>query len=289
MKTFLKGLVVLVVVLLIAVMIVWLVIDSLAKSAIEKGGTYALGVQTTADNVSLGILDGALKVDGLTIANPVGYKSPFLLKTGHFDLQVQPKTILEDTVDVTKFEVQGAEVYLEQETGRSNASIVLDNLKRLDTGPKKPGEGGKKVRVDTITIRDVTAHVQILPIGGGKASDVTVQVPLIELKGVTGDNAQGLVIGEVAARILPAILAAILEKGGTALPAEFREGLTNELTNTTKALGEGAAKVVGQVGGAFGDLFKKPAGEGAGQKSPLKDIGEGLKELFGGKKPEGQP
>lgn len=291
MKTFFKVLAVVVVLAVIAIVIAWMVIDSLAKSAIEKGGTFALGVRTSCDNVSLGILDGTLAVDGLTIENPAagGYKTPYLLKTGHVDLQVLPKTILRDTVEVTKFEVLGAELYLEQGAGRSNASIVLDNLQRLDTGSKKPSAEGKKVRLDKIVIRDVIAHVQIFPIGGDQAPDLTVKVPLIELKDVASDQDQGLVIGDVAARVLPAILAAILNEGADTLPADFREGLGNELTKTVKALGDGAANLTRQVGGKVGELlgpFKKEGGPDDAQKGPVKTIGEGLKDLFGGKKPE---
>ena len=44
--------------------VLWLTIDSIAKTGIERGGTYALGVPTTVDSVSLSLLGGEMRING---------------------------------------------------------------------------------------------------------------------------------------------------------------------------------------------------------------------------------
>jgi len=64
------------VVLLVVIVagIAWLYIDSIATTGIEEGATYALGVPTTVEDVSVSLLGGTVKIFGLTVANPEGFK-----------------------------------------------------------------------------------------------------------------------------------------------------------------------------------------------------------------------
>lgn len=58
------------VLLLLGAVIAFLFIDSIAKQAIERGGFYALGVETELDSTDIGLFSGQFRLDVLHVANP---------------------------------------------------------------------------------------------------------------------------------------------------------------------------------------------------------------------------
>jgi hypothetical protein len=280
--------------------VAWLSIDYLAKAGIETGGTYALGVKTTVDSVGLGLLSGQAKVSGLMIGNPEGFKTPHLMKTSRMELAVAPGSLFGDTIQVNKFEIDGLDLNMEQlKVGLTNISALLDNINKSAGGGDKPKDekaakdakesGGKKFKVDQIRITNCVAHVQILPIGGA-ASTLEVKIPEIVLSGVTQDNAGGVAVPELMKRLIPAILAAVIEKGKGIIPDADLKRLGNDVASTAQAFGAGAGKLVNQVGGEAGKALE---GLGTGvQKvgeSATKGVGDAIKGLFGGDKKTDAP
>ncbi|MEQ9616895.1 MAG: hypothetical protein RLN60_02550 [Phycisphaerales bacterium] len=90
----LKIVAVLLVVFIIAIVgIVVLVVsqvDTLAKHGIERGGTYAMGVETTVDSVDIGIFSGTFEMNGFRVANPEGYARPSFLDLGNATSHSRP-------------------------------------------------------------------------------------------------------------------------------------------------------------------------------------------------------
>lgn len=278
MKKMLKIAVGVVIVIAIALAAAWFYIDAIAKTAVERGATYALGVDTRVDSVSVNLLGGTVRMDGLTVGNPEGFKTPHLVRSGRFDLAVVPGSLMKDTIEVSRFELDGLDMNIEQKLGTgTNVSVILDNVK-TPGGGKEPDkaetEGGTKVKVDRIVIRNVVAHVQVLPVGG-KASTLDVKIPEIVMTDVTGDNAQGIAVSELVRRLMPAILAAVVDKGKGILPDADLDKLSGNVAAASQAIGQGAAKLVEKVGGQAGKLlegiFKKPDAGETGDKPGLLD------------------
>ncbi len=277
MKKALKILIGVVVVIAIVLAVAWFYIDSIAKAAVERGATYALGVDTRVDSMSLSLLKGTLRMDGLIVSNPAGFKTPHLMKSGRFDVAIVLSSLMKDTVEISRFELDGLNMSIEQRLGAgTNVSVILNNVKTPGGAGKEEekakAEGGRKVKIDRIVIRNVVAHIQVLPLGG-KASTLDVRVPEIIMNGVTSDNTQGIAVSELVRRLLPAILAAVVEKGKGILPDGDLKELSGDVAAATQAVGQGAAKLVEKIGGDAGKqlegLFKRP-GEG-GDKPGLLD------------------
>ena len=76
LKLVLGAVVLLVLLAAVAVGLVLWRLDTIAKQAIEAGGTQATGVATTLDQANVSVLGGSFSMAGLTIANPPGFKSP---------------------------------------------------------------------------------------------------------------------------------------------------------------------------------------------------------------------
>lgn len=280
MKKLLVRLVLAVVVLVVVAGVVgYLWLDTIAKEAVQRGGTYAMGVDTTVDKVSLRPFAGQLQMQGLNVANPKGFNGAHLMQTGTFELELVPSSLMDKTIVLKKFELDGLDMYIDQQMPRSNISVIMDNLKKLgDEKPKdqKPSEG-KNYRVDLITIRNVVAHVKVLA-----GPELTIKIPEIQLKNVTGDNAAGVALPVLVARILPAIVAAVLESGKGVLPPELAMALRGDVSALTAQLGGQAQQMVKGVQGEIGKTVGSVLGKDANQpKTP----GGGLLDgILGGKK-----
>ena len=267
------GIVLLVVAVAVAAL---LMIDHLAKAGIEKGGTYAMGTPTSVQQVNLGLFSGQMAIDSLQINNPQGFASPYFMKSGKFDVVLKPASVMTDTVELSKFELDGLEVNIEQKDGKSNVNVLMDHVKQLGGEGKKEeekkSEGGKNIKVDRILIKNVVATLQFSLLGANKK--VVVKIPSLELKGVSSDNPKGISMGDLFAQLTPAILASVVENaknlGAGVIPADLLNGMNGDISGATKALGDKAARLVGQLGGSGGAIIPKDAGKAA------QDLGKSL-------------
>ena len=82
-------------------------IDLLAKMGVEKGATYALGVETTVGSLDLSVFGGSLEMEKLRIANPEGFSAPVFVESGKFSLRMDPSSVFSDTIEVNDFELVG--------------------------------------------------------------------------------------------------------------------------------------------------------------------------------------
>jgi len=155
----------------------------------------------------------------------------------------------------------------------------MDSLKRFQgAGAEKtaPESGGKKVTVDEIVIENVVAHVQLLPVGG-KTSTFKVEVPKIVLRDVTSDNAKGVAVSELVARVLPAILNQVLQQSGGIIPEDLVGSLRTDLAGAVEALGGGAGNLFKQSGGDLGKGIEEAK---KSVEDAKKDLGGALKGLL---------
>jgi hypothetical protein len=275
MKLWMKILLIVVIVLAGVVVAGWLTIDSIAKAAIEKAGTEALGVETRVDSVSLHLFRGQAIVKGIVIANPEGCnKEHHLMKTGSLEAVVEIGSLFTDTVIIDKFQIEGLDIYVDQPSlGKLNLTMLLDNMK-AHAAPAT-AESGKKFKVGSILLTNSVAHLQVLPIGG-QATIFDVKVPEIKMDNVTSDNASGVAMPELMRRVIPAIFMAVVDKAKGLVPAGGPDlnKLGGDIASTTQALGAGAANMVKQAGGEAGKLLENVGG-GA------KDIGSAIEKKVG--------
>ncbi len=255
----------------------WLMIDTLVKAGIQQGGTYATGVPTDVQNVNLSLIHGTMDMEGLQIGNPAGFTSPHLMRTGHFSLRVNPSSVMRSPVEVTMFELDGLDVCIDRKDVTNNISVVLDHIKRLSgpegssTGQTSGDGGGKKVKIARIVIKNLVAHVQV-PLTG----TVDIKVPPLELNDVASDQT-GATIGQVIAKIIPAVMAAIVENGAGILPKDLADSLNRDIAGAASSLGAGASNLVKGVAPDAGKLIESI---GKTTTNPGKDIGDGIKNLF---------
>ena len=260
MKKFL-GIIFLVIILIIGGMLFY--IDSILKTAVEKGGTFALGTPTSVSSLSLGILSGELDMGGLKVSNPEGYETPHFLLMKDFNVAVNLNSLMKDQIQVPRIILNGVDINLEKSsaTKKTNVKQILDHLKTLDSGKKEAPKGkgsGKKISVDLLEIKNLSATAVFAPKLGDKGK-AEVQVPDITMKNV-GSGGKGLTLDELSVLIVSKVLDAIA-KSGHGLPLDFKNQLNTGLQSIrgmTVGL-EGKTKTM--IEGTAGDIGKKVEGK----------------------------
>lgn len=292
-----KRIIVLLIVLIVAVGVIgYVMVDKLAKTGIEQGGTYAMGVETRLDGVRVGL--GSLSMSGLSVANPEGFKADHFLKLGDGSVEVTLGSLMSDKVEVPSLKLSDIELVLEKDKGKANYDVILENLAKLSGGDEGPAadEGeGKKFVVNEIVIKNVKVKAEVI---GGVS--VPVEIPEIVLTDVGTDSDKGVLLKDLTGIVVAAILKSVAELPANLLPGDIGEGLKGGLaavgdlgefgvkvigdvtTEAGKVVGEAAEKV-GEAAKGVGDAAKN-VGDEAGKA--VDKLGEGLGGLLGGTKKE---
>lgn len=150
-KLLFRGVLAVVLLLIIAGIVVFLMLNTIVKNAVETQGTKATGVATTLDAVELSPFSGALGLDDFAIANPEGFGDGKLFRFNKADVQVKLGSLMSDEVVVPRVYLDGAEVFLSFKDGKLNAQVLQENIAKQgqadDAGPDgqepKPDEEGK--------------------------------------------------------------------------------------------------------------------------------------------------
>ena len=278
-----SGILVLVV---IAVVLGIVFIDKIAKSGIEKGGTYALGVDTKVDSVSVGLFTGQFGLTGLNVSNPAGFKSAEFMRLSNAGVAVSTSSLQKPVVELPNLSLSTIRVNLERSGGKSNYQTILDNLAKMQSKtPQQKGDSQKKFIVKELTITDVNVHLDLLGIGG-ELTMLDVPIDKITLKNI-GSDGSGVDAGELTGIVVRAVLAAAVEKGGGLIPADIAGEITSQLGKLGN-IGEMGVQAAGQVTKTVTELGKEVGKvvEGVGKEAEkaADELKKGIEGIFPGKK-----
>ena len=306
MKTAIKIIVVLILLIVISVvglfMFAFAKIDSIAKEAVERGGTYAMQVETTVEKVDVDLTGGSATMSGLNIANPDGFDTDHFFALANTSASVDIQSINSPKIIMPEITLTGIDVILDKGGNPSNYNKILENLQRFesdeDTGTA-PSEGGKSIVIQSLKLQDINIRVANMPGVSLAVGDVAINIPEIELQNI-GEK-ESMSAGDIINLVVKTVLAAAVEAGGGILPGDVLGELGNGLSGLTslgdlgidaisdlnldKALG-GVSEELGQ---AAEDITKN-AQEQVDQavddvKEKVEDkLKDGLNNVFGNKK-----
>jgi uncharacterized protein involved in outer membrane biogenesis len=247
----------LVVILLLAVLLVGLFLDSAVRKGVETVGPMVTKVDVKLASVKLSLLSGAGAMKGLVIGNPEGYKTPCAISVGSASLAVQPGSIFSDKIVIRSVKLEAPEITFETDLKGNNLSKILANVKEASGGsssPAKPaetpaakdGKASKKLQVDEFVIEGGRVNVTVTALGG---KSLAVALPPIRLQDL-GKGPDGITAAELTTLVLQAI-----EKEAAQVSSGAVANLGKE---TAKQLGEaGAAAVNDKISKGLDSLLKK--------------------------------
>jgi hypothetical protein len=223
-KRLLLGFALLVVLLLAASY--WLVIPG-ARLAVERGGRYALGVETTLDEVVLRPRFGrsVLGFSGLEVGNPEGISGEPFLTIGRFQVVLRTSSLISGALQVPEIELEQLHLRLIQDAGRSNFKEIRDHIGRLGASgaPSEPASpeaeagGGPALDLGRVRVQGVAATLELRGIGGLDPLSETFHLPDFELDlgallGGGGASGQGANVGDLTAALVDELLALALRE-----------------------------------------------------------------------------
>lgn len=315
MKTAIKIIVAIVVLLILAVVGLLILgfsqIDRIAKEAIERGGTYAMQVDTTVELVDINITGGTASMSGLNIANPAGFDTEHFMLLAESNASVDLNTIRSGTIVMPSITLSGIDVILDKGGNPSNYNTILNALKRFeskDEGGSAPAPSGgdtkadgTKLVINSLKIQDINIRVANMPGVSLALGDVAVNIPEIELRDVGKE--ESMTTAEVINLVVKTVLAAAVEAGGGIIPADVLGELGNGLAgleslsdmgiqaisdlNLDDALGgvgEQINKATEDVQQQIDDSTKKLDDAAKDVEKKIDDATNEIKNIFGGKK-----
>ena len=272
MKRLLKVLLVLVVLVVIAGIVVAFSMDGIAKSSIENGATSALGVKTSVRDMDVAIIGGECKLEGLQVANPQGFRGDHFLTLETGRVVVSLGSLLEKQVVIPTLDLADIDVKLEMKDGKTNYSVILENLSKSKPEKKPAEDEGKKFIINDTSIRNVSVDLDMVP-AGGELTKLTLKIPEIRLKEIGSGSGKGVVISELSGIIVRAILEAVAKKGAGQIPATILADLETGLEHV---------RILGDLGIELIDEAVKDPKTAVEKAS--KETGKALEEIL--KKPD---
>jgi len=308
MKTAIKIIAVLAVLLIIGVIAIVVLalgqVDKIAKVAIERGGTYAMQVDTTVETVDVSLTGGTATMSGLNIANPDGFDTDHFFSLGETNASLDIQSINTDTIVLPSITLTGIDVILDKGGNPSNYNTILNSLARFESGDSDSGGSsdgaGKRIVINSLKLQDIDIRVANMPGVSFAVGDVAINIPEIELRDVGKEKSMSA--ADVINLVVKTVLAAAVEAGGGIIPGDVLGELGNGLAglsslsdlgieaisdlNLDEALGgvtEEINKVVEDIGGDAQEQLDNAAEK---VEDTINDAADELKGIFGGKKDE---
>jgi len=245
MKTLVKVVAVLFVVVLLVVVFAILNLDKGIKAAVENIGPKLTQSSVTLDDVELSLTSGEGSLRGLVVGNPSGFKSPSAFSLGEIFLSVDPESVTTDTIVLNSIRIVAPAITYESANGTTNLAQLQKNVEQAAGGSSRAateekGEGAEK----KLIIRDLQITAGKLSYSNPLLGDKTVALALpdIRLTGI-GEKSNGASAAEVVNQVLAAI-------NKSAAGAVANAGVLKDAGDQIKQ------QVEGKLGG-FKSLLKK--------------------------------
>ena len=271
------------IVLIVLAVVAILLIDPIAKNALEKGAPLILGTNVSVERIHIEPFNGRVEITDLIIDNPSeSYSSEYAIKLGDIVADIDLGTVTKDKIRIEDMFLKDVDVVYETSVINSNLQDILDNVKKLDTAEKKEKEEEKQegekaekektLQVDRIELDNVGVTVQ----AKGAAAGLPISVSMDPLTNL-GTDEEGITPVGLTLRILGAIVTTAIKSAGGSVSdaaAVITDAATDAVAGATSAAANAANSVVNDATSAASNAVNDAANAATGA----------LKGLFGGKK-----
>lgn len=208
--------------------------NSIVLRTTEKVATNALGVKVTIDDFNLALTDKRVTVSGIRIANPEGYKGPYIMEIGSVDVGLN--TANKSLIDFKNIDVNDSVVNVEINQKGMN---VLDLKKKLASGSSEkavePSEATAKeaikVIVERAAINATTINTNVTFLERDIASITMPSVTFRDI-GKNDDTSAGDAMKQIFSKYMAAVQNQVSKNGG--LSGVDIPGLTSSLGESIK-------------------------------------------------------
>jgi hypothetical protein len=245
LKTVVIGVLLIVIVLLVAA---YFGINVIIKKGVETAGPKVTKTPVSLAGANLSIFSGKGELTGLVVGNPEGFDTPNAFSLGTVRVELDPKSLLTDTIVVKSIYVDAPEVTYEQTLKGSNILQIKKNVSPPAEGeePEKPAEPEEPKAKKKIIIKDFLVKggkIKFSAAMGGKT--VNIPLPEIHLTNI-GEKEGGLTAKELGPKLIDPVTDVItqaVQKAGE-LIKEGAEAIKKEGEKVIEGVKEEPGKVL---------------------------------------------
>ncbi|WP_438951452.1 DUF748 domain-containing protein [Porticoccus sp.] len=208
MKTLLKIVAGLVVVLVLLLVIGIFNLDRGIKAAVETVGPRLTQSDVTLADVDLSLKTGEGSLRGLVVANPAGFSDANAFSLGEIFLSVEPGSVTTDTIVINSLRIVAPEITYESGKGGTNLSQLQKNISEAagEDTPASAADDSSEGAAKKLIIRDLkitgAKMSYVNPLLNAKPIELTL--PDIQLTGI-GEKSNGASAAEVVRQVMVAI------------------------------------------------------------------------------------
>ena len=234
-KIFIRLLLFLVALFLIAVGILLFSLNSIVKKAVETIGPRITKVEVRLGAALISPWSGSARLSGLFIGNPHGYTGPFSIKVGSISVSVNRNSLFTDTIVINSIIIRKPELSFEGTLNGNNLSKLMQNIQSASTSPsskeksEKPLKAeSKKYIVKEVVITGGRLHLSASALN--QKVQQTLPIPDIRLENI-GSTGGGVSVANLSRQILNPLINNALREGANALAKQGLQQLQNKLQN----------------------------------------------------------
>lgn len=211
-------------------------LDDIIRRGIVQAGSQATQTPVTLKQFNISLRSGSGELQGLKIANPREFSTPYALSIGKAKLQVDPKSILTDIIVVKEVTISGMALIAEQKGLKGlNLYTLAKNVKSAkQQKPQDSTATGAKPKVRFI-IEKITFADNQLQLVSEQLGEKTLTLPPINLKDI-GDRQTGLAPNELGRAILKPLLAQVTSEVKKQLKEQYKDKAKDKVKDKLKSL-----------------------------------------------------
>ncbi len=197
----------------IVVLFLYLKLHTIIEQGIKRIGPKVLKTSVGLDKAKVSLFSGQGKLLNLSVGNPAGFTSSYLLKVKKMAIKFEPMSLFKDMVIIDEIYIDSPYIVYEYRGKKSNLEVFQKNIagETKVSNNKTKGVISKKKTQKHILIRDLiirNAQVEaIFPDLGLKKQVILKEIHLKNLGGKDKSQKQifSYIIKSVVSQILPTI------------------------------------------------------------------------------------
>lgn len=218
--------------------------ESIVKNIVHKYGSELTGTNVNLKGFDVKLSTGEGRVNGITVANPKGYKSKNLFSLNEISVKLNIGSITKDTIIIENIMIDNPVITYEMlSLTQNNISDILENIrqntqkteqdeKQKTAKSDKQSQESKNIVVKKLTLQN--GQIEVMAGMGDLKKSIMVPLPTIELKDI-GQNKKGASITETLSTILQKVLNTVLQTVATSGLKDFGNQAVDQLKNTGDA------------------------------------------------------
>jgi len=211
-------------------------INSIVKAAIEKYGSQAVKTHVRVSSVEIRLSRGEGAVLGLTVANPSGFVSPFIITLDTISIRIVKDSVTSTPIVIDTILISGPEVFYEMKAdGTANVDILKKNLAESGSSKEERLQQSRKgkelrLRVGKLVFEKGKVHVRVAKL---MDKPYIVELPRLELSdiGKHGGVTPAEIAHIMATALIQETVKAVAMTQGERLLRKGAEDLLNKYLN----------------------------------------------------------